>query len=103
MIGWGRCCVRDDNPNDFSHHPIRRKGSRQILHWEKWHEYSYSSKKLYDRLGEKPQGLATLFQDSQIPEDGIYCEGETLLNIPSIGQFIPTSPKFIPPSDDVPF
>lgn len=101
MVGSGRCCIRDDDPNDYTHHPVRRRGSRQILHWEKRHRYTQDpGSKLLETLGEKARGLGNLVE-TENPEDGVYCECETTLMIPQLGDFIPTSARWIPPPDDV--
>jgi hypothetical protein len=91
--------VQDDDPHDYSHHPTRRRATRELVRWEKHHHYSFKSRGMYSSLGEKPPGLGSL-NDRNNPEDGIYCQAETELKIPATGSFCPTSPKFAYPPDD---
>ena len=103
ILGFGRCCIRDDDPNDYTHIPVTRRLRKDLVSYEKWHCFSYNNKKvpMRQKNNEKVVGLADITSDAiKLLKGGIYCSDIVKLQIPKRGDFIPTTPKPIIPEDD---
>lgn len=99
IVGEGRCCRLDDDPDDYWHHPFRKRGVREIMNWEHYTQWERSHP-VYRKFGEKEAGLYDV--DDDAPNNGIFCKGSALLHTPAERDFVPTTPKmYIPPDDHI--